>query len=164
MGSVCPLRAVSRAPPYKADCGRKVAAVGVGLTNNGGSCSRLSLTSFFLPLDLNGFSAREALPVPGFGRYTPPWEAKARETTARSLSLSLSLFLHLPGELPLVFFHRPFCRSGLVLPSQGPESEKRLIGRKLKPSQTNTEVRFCLTDRFSRPQPWGGGREGEGSL
>lgn len=92
--------------------------MGVGLTNNGGSCSRLSLTSFFLPLDLNGFSAREALPVPWIQKVHASLGSQG-ERDSGSLTLSLSLFLHLPGELPLVFFHRPFLRSqGLVLPSQ----------------------------------------------
>lgn len=76
----------------------------------------LSLTSFFLPLDLNGFSDGEALPVPWIQKVHASLGSKGER---QRLPLSLSLSLHLPAELQLVFFHRPFLRSqGLVFPRQ----------------------------------------------
>lgn len=81
---------------------------------------------------------------PGFRRYTPPWEAKARETAARSLSLSLSLSASAGGAAAGIFPQAFSAISGPSSSQPGPESERGLIGRKLKPSQTNTEVRFLF--------------------
>lgn len=78
---------------------------------------------------------------PGFRRYTPPWEAKARDSGSLSLSLSASA-----GGAAAGIFPQAFSALSGPSPSQpGPESEERgLIGRKLKASQAHTEVRFLF--------------------
>ena len=119
--------------------------MGVGLTNNGGSCSRLSLTSFFLPLDLNGFSAREALPVPWIQKVHASLGSQGeRDSGSLTLSLSLSLSASAGGAAAGIFPQAFSAISGPSSSQPGPESERGLIGRKLKPSQTNTEVRFLF--------------------
>lgn len=112
--------------------------MGVGLTNNGGSCS-LSLTSFFLPLGLNGFSDQEALPVPWIQMVHASLGSKG-ERQRLTLSLSASAGRAAAGIFPQAFS----AISGPSLSQPGPESERGLIGRKLKASQTNTEVRFLF--------------------
>lgn len=77
---------------------------------------------------------------PGFRRYTPPWEAKARDSGSLALSLSASAGRAAAGIFPQAFF----AISGPSFSQPGPESERGLIGRKLKALQTNTEVRFLF--------------------
>lgn len=81
---------------------------------------------------------------PGFRRYTPPWEAKARDSGSLTLSLSLSLSAS-AGRAAAGIFPQAFSAiSGPSFSQPGPESERGLIGRKLKALQTNTEVRFLF--------------------
>lgn len=103
----------------------------------------LGLTSFFLPLDLNGFSAREALPVPWIQKVHASLGSQGeRQRLTHSLSLSLSASA---GRAAAGIFPQAFSAlSGPSFSRPGPESERGLIGRKLKPSQTNTEVRFLF--------------------
>ena len=103
----------------------------------------LSLTSFFLPLDLNGFSAREALPVPWIQKVHASLGSQG-ERDSGSLALSLSLSASAGGAAAGIFPQAFSAISGPSSSQPGPESERGLIGRKLKPSQTNTEVRFLF--------------------
>lgn len=77
---------------------------------------------------------------PGFRRYTPPWEAKGRDSGSLSLSLPASAGRAAAGIFPQAFS----AISGPSFSQAGPESERGLIGRKLKALQTNTEVRFLF--------------------
>ena len=105
----------------------------------------LSLTSFFLPLDLNGFSAREALPVPWIQKVHASLGSQGeRDSGLLTLSLSLSLSASAGGAAAGIFPQAFSAISGPSSSQPGPESERGLIGRKLKPSQTNTEVRFLF--------------------
>lgn len=105
--------------PCRDDCGRKGEAVGVGLTNNGGSCSLAGFDIFLSPSGFKWLLSPRGTACALDSEGTRLLGKPRRETAAHSLSLSLSLFLHLPGELPLVFFHRPFLRSqGLAFPGQ----------------------------------------------
>lgn len=101
----------------------------------------LGLTSFFLPLDLNGFSDGEALPVPWIQKVHASLGSKGeRQRLSLSLSLSASAGRAAAGIFPQAFF----AISGPSFSQPGPESERGLIGRKLKALQTNTEVRFLF--------------------
>ena len=80
-----------------------------------------------------------------------PWIQKVHASLGsqgerQRLSLSLSLSLSASaGRAAAGIFPQAFSAlSGPSFSQPGPESERGLIGRKLKPSQTNTEVRFLF--------------------
>lgn len=118
--------------------------MGVGLTNNGGSCSRAEFDIFLSP---SGFKwllspGGTACALDSEGTRLLGKPRRERQRLARSLSLSLSASA---GGAAAGIFPQAFSAiSGPSSSQPGPESERGLIGRKLKPSQTNTEVRFLF--------------------
>ena len=116
----------------------------VGLTNNGGSCSLAEFDIFLSPSGFKWLLSPRGTAYALDSEGTRLLGKPRRETAALSLSLSLSLSAS-AGRAAAGIFPQAFSAlSGPSFSQPGPESERGLIGRKLKPSQTNTEVRFLF--------------------
>lgn len=116
--------------------------MGVGLTNNGGSCSLAEFDIFLSPSGFKWLLSPRGTACALDSEGTRLLGKPRRETAALSLSLSLSASA---GRAAAGIFPQAFSvLSGPSFSQPGPESERGLIGRKLKPSQTNTEVRFLF--------------------
>lgn len=114
--------------------------MGVGLANNGGSCSLAGLDIFLSPSGFKWLLRPRGTACALDSEGTRLLGKQRRETAAHSLSLSASAGRAAAGIFPQAFS----AISGPSFSQPGPESERGLIGRKLKALQTNTEVRFLF--------------------
>lgn len=114
--------------------------MGVCLTNNGGSCSLPEFDIFLSPSGFKWLLRPRGTACALDSEGTRLLGKQRRETAAHSLSLSASA-----GGAAAGIFPQAFSALSGPSPSQpGPESERGLIGRKLKASRANTEVRFLF--------------------